>query len=101
MQATGKVRNDSILREVIQALRTSHPNLVATFRANVHMLGQSQDSSHIPDAQVNMSPSKMPPTYQLFLLQEYCDSGTLYDWLLRERMHPDNVPDLVRRLRGC
>ena len=34
------------------------------------------------------------------MLQEYCDSGTLYDWLSRERMHPDNMPDQVRFFAG-
>jgi hypothetical protein len=94
VQASGDIHSDPVLREAMLALRIAHPNLVATYRANVRML----EDSGLPNAgsagniQFN---GDITPSYQLFLLQEYCDSGTLYDWLSRERMHPGNVPDKV------
>nr|BAV58352.1 hypothetical protein [Ulva partita] len=97
-QASGDIQSDPVLREAMLALRIAHPNLVATYRANVRML---EDVS-VPTGTATSGgggggalqfTGEFTPSYQLFLLQEYCDSGTLYDWLSRERMHPGNVPD--------
>eukprot|EP00892_Ulva_mutabilis_P008873 jgi/Ulvmu1/6358/UM029_0066.1 len=96
-QASGDIQSDPVLREAMLALRIAHPNLVATYRANVRML---EDVS-VPTGTAASGggggalqfTGEFTPSYQLFLLQEYCDSGTLYDWLSRERMHPGNVPD--------
>ena len=85
------------------ALRIAHPNLVATYRANVRML-EDAGLPHTGSAGNIQFKGDITPSYQLFLLQEYCDSGTLYDWLSRERMHPGNVPDKARpalRSAGC
>lgn len=98
-QASGDIQSDPVLREAMLALRIAHPNLVATYRANVRML---EDVS-VPTGTAASGggggalqfTGEFTPSYQLFLLQEYCDSGTLYDWLSRERMHPGNVPDQV------
>jgi serine/threonine protein kinase len=94
-QASGDIHSDPVLREAMLALRIAHPNLVATYRANVRMLEDAglQNAGSPGNIQFR---GDITPSYQLFLLQEYCDSGTLYDWLSRERMHPGNIPDKVR-----
>lgn len=78
------------------ALRIAHPNLVATYRANVRTLEDTAAPGGGGQQQFQIT-GDITPSYQLFLLQEFCDSGTLYDWLSRERMHPGNTPDQVCR----
>jgi serine/threonine protein kinase len=99
-QASGDIHSDPVLREAMLALRIAHPNLVATYRANVRMLEDAglQNAGSPGNIQFR---GDITPSYQLFLLQEYCDSGTLYDWLSRERMHPGNIPDKVRNSKVC
>jgi serine/threonine protein kinase len=93
-QASGDIHSDPVLREAMLALRIAHPNLVATYRANVRMLEDVGLPSGPGGGHLQFT-GDITPSYQLFLLQEYCDSGTLYDWLSRERMHPGNIPDQV------
>lgn len=95
MQASGDIKNDPVLREAMLALRIAHPNLVATYRANVRTLEDTAVPGGGGQQQFQIT-GDITPSYQLFLLQEFCDSGTLYDWLSRERMHPGNTPDQVR-----
>lgn len=94
MQASGDIKNDPVLREAMLALRIAHPNLVATYRANVRTLEDTAAPGGGGQQQFQIT-GDITPSYQLFLLQEFCDSGTLYDWLSRERMHPGNTPDQV------
>lgn len=95
MQASGDIKNDPVLREAMLALRIAHPNLVATYRANVRTLEDTAAPGGGGGQQQFQITGDITPSYQLFLLQEFCDSGTLYDWLSRERMHPGNTPDQV------
>ena len=95
VQASGDIKNDPVLREAMLALRIAHPNLVATYRANVRTLEDTAVPGGGGQQQFQIT-GDITPSYQLFLLQEFCDSGTLYDWLSRERMHPGNTPDQVR-----
>ena len=94
VQANGDIHSDPVLREAMLALRIAHTNLVATYRANVRMLEDTSLPTAGSAGNIQFK-GDITPSYQLFLLQEYCDSGTLYDWLSRERMHPGNVPDKV------
>jgi serine/threonine protein kinase len=91
MQSNGDINSNPVLREAMLALRIAHPNLVATYRANVRLL----EDTNVAETNSVQFKGEMTPNYLLFLLQEYCDSGTLYEWLSRERMHPGNVPDKV------
>lgn len=92
LQPRGKgLEKDPGLREATLALQLVHPNLVATYRANARMLANKGDKAPRRDKK-----GAVPASYQLFMLQEYCDSGTMYDWLASMKLHPGGVTDKVR-----
>lgn len=86
-----QLKDDPVIREATIAMRISHMHLVATYCANVRILddgvGQGSLAGSMPVTGNMRSPC------QLFLVQEFCDAGTLYDWLSKSRLHPGNVPD--------
>lgn len=93
-QASSDLKNDPVIREACIALRVAHEHLVATYHANVRHL----DSTTAPLAGVPALNGDVGQACQLFLVQEFCDAGTLYQWLANSRLHPCNVPDKVRYL---
>jgi serine/threonine protein kinase len=92
LQPKGKgLDKDPGLREATLALQLVHPNLVATYRANARML-----ENRVDQGGSNPKKGSMMANYQLFMLQEYCDSGTMYDWLASTKLHPGGVTDKVQ-----
>jgi hypothetical protein len=85
---------DPGLREATLALQLVHPNLVATYRANARMLENRVDKA-------GSKKKGMLANYQLFMLQEFCDSGTMYDWLASMKLHPGGVTDKVQLFVAC
>jgi hypothetical protein len=80
------------LREATLALQLVHPNLVATYRVNARMLDVNFGNGFkVP----GRKGSSLPASYQLFILQEFCDAGTMYDWLTSMKLHPCGVTDKV------
>ena len=73
MQASGDIHSDPVLREAMLALRIAHPNLVATYRANVRMLEESRMPADASAGSFHLK-GDMTPSYQLFLLQVTADS---------------------------
>ena len=74
-QASTSIESEPVLREACIALRMSHANLVSTYHADVRPLSS-------PGHQLGCA-------CQMYLIQEFCDAGTLYSGLANACFHPN------------
>mmetsp|Transcript_22034 Transcript_22034/g.62646 ORF Transcript_22034/g.62646 Transcript_22034/m.62646 type:complete len:509 (-) Transcript_22034:164-1690(-) len=93
-------QREALLREPLIAINLNHPQLVATYLSGVRfkdgskeMLEPAKGSGALVDGNAQLGKLAPKPIVEIWMLQEFCDRGTLHEFCSTPRWAPEHLPE--------